>query len=307
MSGSGNVLMRRQTGKSRIFTRELWGIHIDSIKLFGETLLQVFIVCQSDFLEHGTNAADASLALSKRIENFTYELSYEEDGGGADENHHTSSLISERLDEYNCDDKPYETTKFVNDIYNLALHDCQILSISDFPNPNPYKFLALVDHPKSLACQFITFTNVVDQCYEGIPTKKTSCPSEIRFGILKTEHGLKSDQSNKLVLRHVKVNRGESLLVKGHLKRQILVNEQKANASEVSSDSESNDDHQSEFFHPNQVVEENPQDKGKKVFSYNMQFAFSYFSYKLINNSNFVVKLINLPNFQQNFSNFTRF
>lgn len=203
-------------------------LNISNFKLFKDTIRQVFIVCNSDFIKPTTDAAEALQTLIEKIETFNYDVSYSEDGKGSNQGHYTSSLNQENISSP-VNSQIYGFKKLIDDIYNDSLKYVAInRNISGFPDPNPYKCTGVVEFLKVLFYQFLTYTNVLDSLpfYEDqLVLVKTSCNSETRNKILKTDYGLKLFTVHKCVLYLVKTNSGECLLARAELRRQRQIAE----------------------------------------------------------------------------------
>lgn len=197
-------------------------LNIDNLKMLEETITQVFVVCNSDSIEIGSITHKSLEALTNKIETFNYDVSYEEDGQESNINHYTSSLICENFSLLNSEQKKYKIVDFVDNLYNDSLKSC-VIGNREFPDPNSYKCAEISEHLKKLLYQFVVWTNVMDPLYDGIPATKSSCCSEARFKLLKTDYNIKAIQANKFVLRYISYINGESHLIRGNLKLMKLL------------------------------------------------------------------------------------
>lgn len=130
---------------------------INSLKLFKETAYQIFLVLNSDAIELGSSVYIALDALLSKIETFCPLEAHKDISGGSDKTNYISNIIDENLPTYHGRNETYQTTKFIDDLYNDSLRECSIGNMN-FPEPNRFKLPEIIDYLKPLFYQFVTFT-----------------------------------------------------------------------------------------------------------------------------------------------------
>ena len=206
-----------------------YSFEIDNLQLLEEVLSSIFIVCQSESCDKGSECYSKKQWLMNKIETFNYEGPIEKP---TQEVHKNNNSI-EILETEDLKEMPKIIVDYLHEINTNCQLKCSINDKVDFPEPNFLECSNVVDNIILLYSQFPAWTNTLNSFYPSAKNVASSTGSECYFRILRREYNMNHPVSaNRFILNHLKIIDGETKLGRATLKS-IKKNTTKENASPI--------------------------------------------------------------------------
>ena len=209
-------------------------LHLEDMKLFEDTIMALFIVCESEFCDVSTECYKRKKWLMEKISTFNFESYY---GSTNTENEDAKNTMEENFESYikleSEVENVYKITDYIHNIYNKSIKIVGSMTNNTLSIPNNYFLPSLCNYLIDLFIQFPAWTNIMNKYCHSKNTVSTSSASECYYRILRKDYQMNCCVSvDRFILNHLDYINGATKLgrtIAKKLKNKNLMNSSSKN------------------------------------------------------------------------------